>query len=183
MKGGNMMSGKISKKRILSFISTFIFCYVIWIAFTLTSSTEELIGGLIVSFFVSLLAGRFFIHEDPLYLFNFKRIFYMIAYIPIFIRELIKANIDVAKRSFNPRLPINPGIVKVPTDLKSDYGLAMLCNSITLTPGTISMDVVEEDDGKNYIYIHWIDVQSKDPVEAGNMIKGSLESGVRRIWK
>lgn len=173
----------MSGKKVMSFISTFIFCYIIWIAFTLTFATEELIGGLIASFIVSLLASRFFIHEDPLYIFNFKRIYYIIAYIPLFIRELIKANIDVAKRSFNPKLPINPGIVKVPTDMKSEYGLAMLCDSITLTPGTISMDVVGEDDGKNYIYIHWIDVQSKDPVEAGNMIKGSLESGVRRIFK
>lgn len=172
----------MSGKRVLSFISTFVFCYMLWIAFTLTFATEELIGGLVASFVASLLASKFFIHDDPLYMFNFKRLYYMIAYIPIFIRELIKANIDVAKRSFNPKLPINPGIVKVPTDLKSDYGLAMLCNSITLTPGTISMDVTEEDD-RNYIYIHWIDVQSKNPIEAGNMIKGSLESGVRRIWK
>lgn len=172
----------MSGKRVLSFISTFVFCYMLWIAFTLTFATEELIGGLVASFVASLLASKFFIHDDPLYIFNFKRLYYMIAYIPIFIRELIKANIDVAKRSFNPKLPINPGIVKVPTDLKSDYGLAMLCNSITLTPGTISMDVTEED-GRNYIYIHWIDVQSKNPIEAGNMIKGSLESGVRRIWK
>lgn len=172
----------MSGKRVLSFISTFIFCYIIWITFTLTFATEELIGGLAASFVASLIACRFFVHDDPLYIFNFKRLFYMIAYIPIFIRELIKANIDVAKRSFNPKLPINPGIVKVPTDMKSEYGLAMLCNSITLTPGTISMDVTEEND-KNYIYIHWIDVQSKNPVEAGNMIKGSLESGVRRIWK
>lgn len=172
----------MSGKRVLSFISTFVFCYILWIAFTLTFATEELIGGLVASFVASLLASNFFIHDDPLYIFNLKRLYYMIAYIPIFIRELIKANIDVAKRSFNPKLPINPGIVKVPTDLKSDYGLAMLCNSITLTPGTISMDVTEED-GRNYIYIHWIDVQSKNPIEAGNMIKGSLESGVRRIWK
>lgn len=172
----------MSGKRVLSFISTFIFCYIIWIAFTLTFATEELIGGVVASFVASLLASKFFVHEEPLYIFNFKRIYNVIAYIPLFIRELIKANIDVAKRSFNPKLPINPGIVKVPTDLKSEYGLAMLCDSITLTPGTISMDVTEED-GKNYIYIHWIDVQSKDPAEAGNMIKGSLESGVGRIFK
>jgi multicomponent Na+:H+ antiporter subunit E len=114
-------------------------------------------------------------------LFNPVRLFWIIAYIPLFIKELIKANIDVAKRSLSLHMHINPGIVKVPTELKTEYGLAMLCNSITLTPGTISMDVVGEKD-RNYVYIHWIDVQSKDPAEAGNMIKGSLESGVRRIW-
>lgn len=172
----------MKNKTIMSFLSTFIFCFVIWILFTLTFAPEEILGGLIASFAASILASRFFIHEDPAYMFNPQRLFYFIEYIPLFFRELIKANIDVAKRSLNPKLPINPGIVKVPTELKSEYGLAMLCDSITLTPGTISLDITEEND-KNYIYIHWIDVQSNDPEEAGDMIKGSLESGVRRIWK
>lgn len=172
----------MSGQKVLRFLSTFILCFVTWIAFTLTFAAQEITAGLLVSLFASLIAGKFFVHEDALYLFNPSRIAGIIAYIPLFIKELIKANIDVAKRSLNPKLPINPGIVKVPTEVTSEYGLAMLCNSITLTPGTISMDVVEED-GKNQIYIHWIDVQSKDPKEAGDMIKGSLESGVRRIWK
>lgn len=169
-------------KKLFAFISTFVFCFIVWIALTLTFNLQEIIGGLIVSFIVSLISSQFFIHEKALYLFNPVKIFWLIAYIPIFIKELIKANIDVAKRSLNPKLPLNPGIVKVPTGMTSEYGLAMLCNSITLTPGTITMDVVEEDN-RNYIYIHWIDVQSKEPEEAGDMIKGSLESGVRRIWK
>ncbi len=172
----------MSGQRTLGFVSTFILCFITWIAFTLAFTVQEILGGLIVSFLVSLISSRFLIHEDPLYLFNPSRLLGALAYIPLFIRELVKANIDVAKRSLNPKLPINPGIVKVPTELKSEYGLAMLCNSITLTPGTISMDIVEEG-GKNQIYIHWIDVQSKNPKEAGDMIKGSLESGVRRIWK
>lgn len=168
--------------KISSFISTFIFCFIVWLAFTLTFNAEEIAAGLLVSLLVSIVSCSFFIHSNAFYLFNPKRLFCMIAYIPLFIRELIKANIDVAKISLNPKLPINPGIVKVPTNLTSEYGLAMLCDSITLTPGTISMDVVEEK-GKNYIYIHWIDVQTKNPAKAGDMIKGSLESGVRRIWK
>lgn len=172
----------MSSKRTLSFISTFIFCFIIWIGLTLTFNYQEIIGGLFVSFVVALISNKFFIHEDALYLFSLSRLFWLIVYIPLFIKELIKANVDVAKRSFNPKLPINPGIVKVPTDLTSEYGLAMLCNSITLTPGTISMDIVDEE-GQDYIYIHWIDVQSSDPEQAGDMIKGSLESGVRRIWK
>lgn len=172
----------MSADRIMSFLSTSILCFIVWIAFTLTFNTQEIIAGLLVSFVVSSLASRFLIHENAFYMLNPVKLLWLVLYIPLFLRELIKANVDVAKRSLSPSLSINPGIVKVPTELKSEYGLAMLCNSITLTPGTISMDIVEEN-GKNYIYIHWIDVQSKDPETAGNMIKGSLESGVRRIWK
>ena len=94
--------------------------------------------------------------------------------------ELVKANIDVAKRAFSRN--INPGFVKVKTDLKSDYGLSMLANSITLTPGTIVMDIYEEDN-ENYLYIHWIDVMSEDTSEAGEMIKGKFEKKIRGIFK
>jgi multicomponent Na+:H+ antiporter subunit E len=65
--------------------------------------------------------------------------------------------------------------------LKSEYGLAMLANSITLTPGTITMDIVEEN-GKNYYYIHWIDVATTKGKEAGQAIKGTLERWIRRIF-
>ena len=100
----------------------------------------------------------------------------------IFPVELVKANIDVAKRALSPKLPVNPGIVRVPVDLTSEYGQAMLANSITLTPGTITMDIAECD-GQTWYYIHWIDVKSAEPAEAGEQIKGTLERGVGRIWK
>ena len=96
----------------------------------------------------------------------------------VFLAELGKANWDMAKRSFSmdttlrgPR--IHPGIVKVPVNVHSEYGLSMLANSITLTPGTITMDIVEED-GENYFYIHWIDVAKGSPEEMGEQIKGRL---------
>ena len=62
----------------------------------------------------------------------------------------------MARICFGGCKDINPGIVKIPTDMKSDYGIAALANSITLTPGTITMDFAEED-GQNYLYVHWID--------------------------
>ena len=72
--------------------------------------------------------------------------------------------------------------MKVPVDLKGDYAQAMLANSITLTPGTITMDIAEQE-GQTYYYIHWIDVAETDREKAGEMIKGRLEKGVRRIWQ
>ena len=58
----------------------------------------------------------------------------------------------------------------------------MLANSITLTPGTITMDIAEED-GKSYFYIHWIDVAETDREKAGEVIKGRMEKWIGRIWK
>ena len=88
----------------------------------------------------------------------------------------------MAKRCFGGCKKVNPGIVKVPVDLKSDYAQAALANSITLTPGTITMDIAEED-GQTYYYIHWIDVQKPSGKEAGDAIKGTLEKWLRRVWE
>ena len=100
----------------------------------------------------------------------------------IFPWELLKANWDMAKRSLSPKLNINPGIVRVPVDVPTEYGKTMLANSITLTPGTITMDI-DERQGQTWYYIHWIDVQETNREAAGDAIKGRMEKWVRRIWQ
>ena len=95
--------------------------------------------------------------------------------------ELLKANWDMAKRCYGGCKNVNPGLVKVPVELEGDYAQAQLANCITLTPGTITMDISEED-GQMYYYIHWIDVTC-DGAEAGEVIKGRMERWLRRIWK
>ena len=170
-------------------LSTGIVCYIFWLLVTGqivsickgTPSVQVLIAGLLVSFFVALFSARFFIHEKPFYLLG-KLPSYLAYCFAIFPIELWKANVDVAKRALNPSLPVNPGIVKIPSNMKSEYGQAMLANSITLTPGTITMDITEEE-GQTWYYIHWIDVATQDPVEAGEAIKGTLESWTGRIWE
>ncbi len=87
-----------------------------------------------------------------------------------FIKALVLANWDVAKRVIDPKLPINPGIVAIKTNLKEDYKKLMLANSITLTPGTITMDVRDDT-----LFIHWIDVTTKDTEEASEEIAGDFE--------
>ena len=171
------------ENKALSVFSTFVLCFVMWILFTLTFTPQELIAGAIVSLLVAIFTAKYLIHEDALHLFKPNVVINLILYVLfVFPVELWKANVDVAKRALNPKLPITPGIVKVPVDLKSEYGLAMLANSITLTPGTITMEIVEEK-GQHFFYIHWIDVAAKNGKEAVDMIKGKLESWIRRIWK
>lgn len=175
-------------KKIAPIISTFLLCLLFWIFYVLQDvniakiDSQELIGGIIVSLIVALFSSRFLIKENAFWLLSPKRLGALIAFIPIYAIELFKANWDVAKRALSPKLNIKPGIVKIETEVKSDYGLAMLANCITLTPGTIVMDVVEEK-GKCYMYIHWIDVQSQNIKEASNTIKGAFEPWVRRIFK
>ena len=170
------------KTKFPAVISTLCLCFVVWVLLTWSFTAQEMIAGAVVSLAAALFASKFFIHENAFWLFNPMKLGALIVYVFIFLRELVKANMDVARRVFGGCKDVNPGIVKVPVDLKGDYAQAMLANSITLTPGTITMDIAEQD-GKTWYYIHWIDVAEADREKAGKLIKGSLENGIRRIWQ
>ena len=70
-------------------------------------------------------------------------------------------------------------IVKIKTNLKTDSGITALANSITLTPGTMTVDLT--DDG--YLYIHWINVQSDDVEQATKIIANTFEWFIKRIFE
>ena len=88
------------------------------------------------------------IHKGLLF---FSRIFWFLCYIVVFLWGCLLANIDVAWRVLHPGLPIRPGTLRLHTKLKSDTGLTFLANSITLTPGTTTIDI---DKPNGYIYVH-----------------------------
>lgn len=158
------------------YFSALIIYFLFWLAYTSSLAPEELIIGIVIAAFLSLFTYKSFtqIKSDNNI---FQRTAAFITYIPIFIIEMVKANIDVARRVINPNLPINPGIVKINTNLKSDYAKLFLANSITLTPGTLTMDV--EDD---HLYIHWIDVTSSDKEKQKEQIAGKFEDKLGGIF-
>ncbi len=171
----------MQKTRFSAVLATFVLCMVLWIFLTWSFAVQELVAGAVVSLATALFASRFFIHENGLRFFNPLKLFNLLVYAFTFCKELIKANVSMAKIVFGGCKDIKPGIVKVPTDMKSDYGLALLADSITLTPGTITMEVAEED-GQNCYYIHWINMTAESGEAAGEAIKGSLEKGTRRVF-
>ena len=171
------------KTKIPAVISTFILCFAFWVLLTWSFTVQELAAGAVVSLAAALFSARFFVHENAFWLFNPAKLFALLRYVfVVFPVELVKANADVAKRCFGGCKNVNPGIVKVPVDLESEYGQSMLANSITLTPGTITMEVTEEDE-QTYYYIHWIDVTAESGEAAGEAIKGTLEKGVGRVFE
>ncbi len=78
-------------------------------------------------------------------------------------------------------MDINPGIVKIKTDLHSDTGITILANSITLTPGTLTLDVNKKL-GETYLYVHWIDVETLNREKAGEKIKGDIEEWLKKAF-
>ncbi len=164
------------KSRILMFI----FAFAVWCILCWVPDTQQLIAGAVAALIVAAVMGSMFV-TGPHMLFNPIRIFYFLFwYIPIFIWELVKANFDVAYRVIHPSMPIKPGIVRLKTELKSDTGLTFLANSITLTPGTLTVDINKND---GILYIHWINVVGSDPETTFREIGSRFEPMLKKIFE
>ncbi len=170
----------------LAFIITTIMCFIVYLLFTIGSGTrlglwslEEILIGLILSLITGFISQKIFVKDD-LRMLNPIRWVYFLAYLfgPFFI-SLAKANFDVAYRVITGK--IRPGIVRISPNLKNDLSITMLANSITLTPGTLSVDI---DEKTNDLYIHWINVDEnalkKKPVDC-KYICSNFPSWIRRI--
>jgi multicomponent Na+:H+ antiporter subunit E len=157
----------------------FIVGFIIWMLLSWPFDVQSAVVGVFVSALVAFLTGDLFTRR-PHHFAHVTRYLWFGYYIILFFWECLKANIDVALRVINPRLPINPGIVKIRTSLKSDTGLTFLANSITLTPGTFCVDIKPEE---GLLYIHWIDVKSQDVEVATRLIAGKFEAVLKRIFE
>lgn len=149
---------------------------IVWFLINNSFKLEIIIIGTILSFVLAIIFGR---KTDVLNEFKFTPLafLYTFIYIVVFFIELLKSNIDVALRVVKPSLPINPGIVKTKTVLKSKMARMILTNSITLTPGTLTVDI--DDD---ILYIHWIDVESEDIDVATEKIVKKFEKILIKIY-
>ncbi len=158
------------------FFINWVFLMLVWLAFTSTFAVQEVIIGLLTSGLISALSIRMFTC-CTISIFNPVKIFYMIKYLIVFLIALVQSNFDVARRVLTPSLPINPGIVKFKTELKTHFSRMVLANSITLTPGTLSVDVIDDT-----FYIHWIDVKTTDEKKAFTEIAESFEKILLKIF-
>ncbi len=166
----------------IGFIASFVLSFFAYLFLTANQgdilglwSQYEMIFAVIISLIVAMISTKVLFQKKRYRLLNPLRwvifLFYLIG--PFFI-AMAKANIDVAYRVITGK--INPGIVKISPNLKSDAAITLLANSITLTPGTLSVDI---DESNNDLYIHWINVTNLKP--AIEDICGSFPTWARRI--
>jgi multicomponent Na+:H+ antiporter subunit E len=107
------------------------------------------------------------------------RLIYFLRFAVIFLRELIIANYQVAKLVLSPTLKIKPGFLSMPMEATTDFEVTSLANSITLTPGTISVHIPDDRDA---IVIHALDIgDDADAVRRG--IKTQLEANILRFTR
>jgi multicomponent Na+:H+ antiporter subunit E len=153
-------------------------CLLAWILFTGTFDAPELGMGILVALVAVLAAG------DRLALLAGLRLsplapFHLLRYLGYFVVQLALSNLDMARRVLSPALPINPELVEVRTGLSSELGRMLLANSITLTPGTLTV----EAEGDRLL-IHWIDsTPGSDLESATRAIAAGFEQRISGFLK
>lgn len=158
------------------FIGTTVIMFIPWVLLTGFDPAELVLGAVVAMVIAGIISKSLDYSFGPGSIIGALR--FLLVYVPVFLWELVKANIDVAFRVLSPQLPINPGFVRIPTGIKGDYGRLALANSITLTPGTLSVDGDED-----HLYIHWIDVKGETEKERGEQISGPFEGILGGIFK
>lgn len=161
----------------MKYIALFILAFIFWLLLTFNLSFSNIIVGLVASLITATIFGKYFI-KDVVPFLQIQRYFWLIIYLIVFTWECIKANFDVAYRVLHPAMPIKPGIVKVKLGLKTNIAKTILANSITMTPGTITVDIIDD-----YIYVHWIYVYSENPDEYSQKISGKFEKYIKKIFE
>ncbi len=151
---------------------------LLWVLLTGTLDGQELLAGALVVGVTTLLAGPRLEILDGVRLTPGAAVS-LVTYLGYFFYALVRANFDVARRVLTPALPIRPAVVEVQTRLQSRLGRLLLANSITLTPGTLSVDVRGDR-----ILVHWIDASPGTDLEsATRAIAAGFERHIQGFLK
>lgn len=146
---------------------------VVWVFLTGSLAFVNFMFGYVLSFLVLWLVSRN--EKSRKY---FRIIPQIIAFIFFFLYELIKANIQVAADVITPKFYMKPGIVKLPLDVESNLEITLLANLISLTPGTLSLDVSED---RKVLYVHAMYIHDKE--EFIDDIKNGFEKRILNILR
>ena len=122
-----------------------------------TTIAEEFLIGLLVGLPMAFVLRRFYEPEFAVRP-SLRATPYAGLYLAVFLREVITANIDVAYRVLAPSMPIEPDVIAVPLRVESDAAITTIANSISLTPGTLTMD---HDAETNTLYVHGINCEDE----------------------
>ena len=150
-------------------ISLWLFLLLLWLIINASLAPPIVATGAIISFVLAAI----FVRRDRLWgeiNFTPAAAYHFIAYTAVFFVELVKANINMLRYVYSPRIDIHPGIVKIHLRLKSSIGRLALANSIALTPGSLVMDIRGDA-----LFVHWLDVKTEDPELATEIITGPFE--------
>jgi len=160
----------------LQFFNLWLTLLLIWLIANGNLASDTVVAGVVISAVIALAFSAFsrvysVISWSPVVIYHY------LMYLGVFFIELTKANLSVMRYVFSPRIDIKPGIVEIKTRLKSPIGRLALANSITLTPGTLVVDIKDDS-----LFIHWINISATDPVAATEAISARFEKYLKVIY-
>ena len=170
------------QKPIVERLVLFVISFVFWLMLAWPVSPVDgtlLVGdiaaGVLVSIVVALVMHEI-IRVKFIRLVNPRSWFWLIIYGFVFFYYVIKGGLDVSYRVLHPRMPIRPGIIRIQSRLQTETGKSALANSITLTPGTLTID-----DG--IFYVHWLNILSLEEEQAAKLVLRRFEWFIQRIFE
>lgn len=148
----------------MSFIITAITMFIFWVLLSGEFDAVLLISAVFSSLLVAYLSHDLLIGGMDIR-FCISRNFRFLKYIPWLLWQIVLSNIDVVKRTLHPKMLIDPCLVKVDTNLRSEFGITVFANSITITPGTVTIDA----NGEGRFLVHAIAREPADGLLGGDM--------------
>jgi len=155
---------------------------LIWVALQGSLSVGTVLLGLVVGVAILRLSEPLFDQSDPSETRTLrqgvrpiKRLWRVLVLLVVFLRELLVSALEVARYTLQPTLQIQPAIIEYPLDVQTPREITVLANLISLTPGTLSLDVGAD---RKHLYVHAISVETAHGSEVVEDIKNSLEKHV-----
>ncbi|MFD2670431.1 Na+/H+ antiporter subunit E [Marinicrinis sediminis] len=144
---------------------------VVWMFLNNDWSFISFVSGYVIGL-IFLFGLRRFIPDD----FYMFRLWAMFKLLLLFLKELVLSNFVVIGHIIKPKINIRPGIFALHTELKSDWEITILACLITLTPGTLTLEVSRS---QKVLYIHAMDIKDADKLR--EQIKGTFEKAIMEV--
>lgn len=148
---------------------------IAWMALIGEFTLDSFVEGFIVTFIVVGFTNIYNRSEQRGY---FGRVYRISKVLLSFLFQVVKASLRVATIVVTPKLDITPAVVAVPLDLERDVQITIFANMITLTPGTLTLDVSSD---KKTLYVHTIDLDDVDAFRAE--LKDGFERQVMEVTR
>ncbi|WP_409288105.1 Na+/H+ antiporter subunit E [Peribacillus sp. SCS-37] len=147
------------------------FMALIWMFLQSSYTAATFLAGYLIGILILFAYRRFF--SSRFYLHRVDAVIYLIF---IFARELYLSNLSVLRVILKPKLDIKPGIFAYPTGLTQDWEITMLANLITLTPGTLVIDISRDN---KILYVHAMNIDETE--ESIRSIRNTFERAIMEV--
>lgn len=150
-----------------------VFLWLVWQLLNNTVAPGHLLLGAILALALPLFTVRFWPDRPRL-----RKPFQLLRYIAVLLWDIILANLTVARLILGPTARLRPAFIRLPLELRNEFAIVVLANTISLTPGTVSSDLSSD---RRTLLIHALDVE--DPAQAIARIKQRYEKPLQEIFE